>query len=102
MDILKNITDSLDSHITEAGFEGANIVIYTDNAKFFKEGESKIKEIVDRIKKRVELRADEKILMDKEEAEAEIRKIVPEEAEITEVIFDVQRSIVVIEANKPG
>ncbi len=102
MDILKNITDSLDSNITEAGFEGANIVIYTDNAKFFKEGESKIKEIVDRIKKRVELRADEKILMDKEKAEEEIRKIVPEEAEITEVIFDVQRSIVIIEAKKPG
>ncbi len=102
MDILKNITDSLDSNITEASFEGANIVIYTDNAKFFREGESKIKEIVDRIKKRVELRADEKILLDKEKAEAEIRKIIPEEAEITELIFDVQRSIVIIEAKKPG
>src|SRR4030042_5742345 len=100
MDILKQITEQLHEHITDASFEGANIVLYTDNAKFFREGESKIKEIVDRIKKRGELRADEKILMDKEKAEAEIRKIVPEEAEITDVIFDVQRSIVVIEAKK--
>ncbi len=102
MDILKNITDQLHGDITEASFEGANIVLYTDNMKFFKEGESKIKEIVDQIKKRIELRADQKILLEKEKADEEIRKIVPQEAEITEIIFDVQRSIVVIEAKKPG
>ena len=45
MDILKNITSKLEGKITEAGFEGANIVLYTDNEKFFKEGEGKIKEI---------------------------------------------------------
>ncbi len=102
MDILKQITDQLHESITDASFEGANIVLYTDNAKFFKEGEVKIKKIVDQIKKRVELRADEKILMDKEKTEAEIKKIVPPEAEITDIIFDVQRSIVIIEAKKPG
>ena len=64
MDILKQITEQLHESITDATFEGANIVLYTDNAKFFKEGESKIKGIVDQIKKRIELRADEKILMD--------------------------------------
>jgi hypothetical protein len=102
MDILKQITDQLHEGVTDAGFEGANIVIYTDNAKFFREGEAKIKEIVDQIKKRVELRADQKILMDQEKTEKEIRRIVPSEAEITNVIFDVQRSIVIIEAKKPG
>ncbi len=102
MDILKQITDQLHENITDASFEGANIVLYTDNARFFREGEAKIKEIVDQIKKRVELRADEKILMDKENTEKEIRKIVPKEAEITEIIFDTQRSIVIIEAKKPG
>jgi uncharacterized protein len=102
MDILKQIKEQLHESITDASFEGANIVLYTDNAKFFKEGESKIKAIVDQVKKRIELRADEKILMKPEETEAEIKKIVPVEAEITNVIFDVQRSIVVIEAKKPG
>jgi predicted metal-dependent RNase len=52
MDILKNVTEELAEFITEANFEGANIVLYTDNEKFFKEGEGKIKEIVNRIKKR--------------------------------------------------
>lgn len=102
MDILKNITDQLEGKIVEANFEGANIVLYTDNERFFKEGEGKIKEIVSLIKKRIELRSDSKILPSKEKAEAQIRKIIPEEAEITNIIFDVNRSIVVIEAKKPG
>ncbi|MDO8623582.1 MAG: beta-CASP ribonuclease aCPSF1 [archaeon] len=102
MDILKNITDELGSYITEASFEGANIVLYTNNEKFFKEGEVKIKEIVNKIKKRIELRADQKILQKEEDVEKEIRRIVPEEADLTNIIFDVQRSIVIIEAKKPG
>jgi hypothetical protein len=102
MDILKNVKDQLSEKITEANFEGANIVLYTNNENFFREGESKIKAIVEQIKKRIELRADSKILPDKETAEAEIKRIVPKEAEITEIIFDFHRSIVVIEAKKPG
>ncbi len=102
MDILKQITDQLHENVTDASFEGANIVLYTDNAKFFREGETKIKEIVDQIKKRVELRADQKVLLSQEATEKEIRKIIPADAEITEIIFDIQRSIVVIEAKKPG
>ena len=102
MDILKNITDQLHGDITEASFEGANIVLYTTNAKFFREGESTIKGIVDQVKKRIELRADQKILMEQEKTEAEIRKIIPLEAEITNILYDIQRSIVVIEAKKPG
>lgn len=101
VDILKHITERLHS-VTEANFEGANIVLYTDNEKFFKEGGSKVKELVDEIKKRIELRADEKILHDQEKTKEEIKKIVPEEAEVTEIIFDAHRSIVVIEAKRPG
>ena len=102
MDILKSIKERLHGDVTEATFEGANIVLYTSNEKFFKEGEGKIKEIVSEIKKRIELRADQKILPDKEEAEKKIREIVPEDAEITELLFDSYRSIVLIEAKKPG
>ncbi len=101
-DILKHITDKLKSNITEANFEGANIVLYTDNERFFKEGESRIKEIVDELKKRIELRMDTKALPDKEEAEKKIKEIVPKDANITNIIFDFHRSRVIIEAKKPG
>jgi len=102
MDILKTITEQLPGVISEATFEGANIVVYTDNAKFFNEGDIQIKKIVDQLKKRIELRGDQKILKSEEEAEKIIRATVPEEAEITNIIFDVQRSVVIIEAKKPG
>lgn len=102
MNFLKNITEQLHGNITEANFEGANIVLYTNNENFFKDDKGKIREIVNEIKKRIELRADQKILMKQEEVEAEIKKIVPEEAEVTNIIFDFHRSIVIIEAKKPG
>jgi hypothetical protein len=102
MDILKNIKEQLHGNITEANFEGANIVLYTNNQNFFNNDEGKIRGIVNEIKKRVELRADQKILLKQEEVEAEIKKIVPAEAEITNIIFDFHRSIILIEAKKPG
>ena len=101
-DILKHITEKLRGNITEANFEGANIVLYTNNEKFFKEGESQIKELVDELKKRIELRADQKILLSEEKTKEEITKIVPKEAEITNIIIDFHRSIVIIEAKRPG
>src|SRR3989344_7832713 len=99
MDILKDILKELPSKdIDTANFEAANIVLYTSNKDFFLSGEEKIRKVVDRIKKRIELRASENILMNQEKTDIFIRGIVPAEAEITSVIFDVQRSIAVIEA----
>ncbi len=102
MEILNNIKEKLHGKVKEANFEGANIVLYTDNENFFREGEPKIKEIVDEIKKRIELRADTKILPDETTTEKQIRDIVPKDAEIEEVLFEKHRSIVVIQAKKPG
>ena len=102
-DILKDIIKELPkSTISSANFEGANIVLYTDSPNFFQEGESQIKEIVNKIKKRIELRAEDKLLESQEKTEKIIREVIPVEAEITQILFDVQRSIVVIESKKPG
>jgi KH/beta-lactamase-domain protein len=102
-DILKTIEDKLPRGVVSSTiFEGANIVIYTNDASFFKNGDSSIKDIVNTIKKRVELRSDKSLLKSQEETEKKIREIIPDEAEITRVIFDPQRSIVIIETRKPG
>ncbi|MBS3089052.1 beta-CASP ribonuclease aCPSF1 [Candidatus Pacearchaeota archaeon] len=102
-DILKTIKEELPGiRITDAIFEGANIVLYTADKEFFKEGENKIKEIVSKLKKRIELRADQSILFSEAETEKTIRALVPEEAEIVSIIFDIQRSYLIIEAKKPG
>ncbi len=102
-DILKTIEGELPKGVVSSTiFEGANIVVYTSDVSFLREGDSDIKEAVNKVKKRIELRGEKDILMDKENAEKEIRTIVPEDGEIENVIFDIQRSIVVIEAKRPG
>src|SRR3989338_9400504 len=101
-DILKTIKEELPGKITDAVFEGANIVLYTEDKDFIKNGDEYIKEVVSKIKKRIELRADKKILASEEETEKTIKALAPEEAGIVNIIFDIQRSSVIIEAKKPG
>jgi len=102
-DILKDIQAELPKGtITSANFEAANIVLYTEDMDFFRDNNGKIKELVNKFKKRIELRADEKLLKSEEDTKKIIKETIPEEAEITEILFDAQRSIVVIEAKKPG
>src|SRR3990167_4956315 len=102
-DIIKEILKDLpDNKISEANFEAANIVLYTKDKDFFLNNNGLIKRVVDSIKKRVELRPDPSITMDMEKAEKEIKKLIPEEAGIDNIIFDPQRSRVIIETEKPG
>ncbi len=103
MDIIKEILKRLpENKISQALFEGANIVLYTKDKNFFLDNKGMIKEIVNEIKKRVELRPDPAIVMEVEEAEKRIKDILPEEAGISNILFDQQRSRVIIEAEKPG
>ncbi|MBI2655765.1 beta-CASP ribonuclease aCPSF1 [Candidatus Woesearchaeota archaeon] len=102
-DIVKEIMKNLpESKISDVNFEGANIVLYTKDNDFFLNNNGIIKRVVDSIKKRVELRPDPSITMDMEKAEKIIRSLIPEEAGVDQVIFDPQRSRVIVEADKPG
>ncbi len=102
-EIIKEILEFMPADdISDAGFEGANIVLYTKNKRFFLDSHSAIRKAVGHVKKRIEVRPDPSICMPREEAEAELKRIIPDEAGIDQVIFDDQRSIVIIEAEKPG
>ena len=101
-DILKDVQKELPKVISSANFEGANIVLYTDDMDFFKDNGGKIRELVGKFKKRIELRADSKLLKDEEETKKIIKETVPEDAEVTNILFYPQRVIVVIEAKRPG
>jgi KH/beta-lactamase-domain protein len=104
VEILKEVLNDIPekTKICDSGFEGANIVLYTKDRSFFLEGNDIIRGIVNRIKKRVELRMSPSELMEEEKTEEEIKKILPKEAGEPNIIFDPQRSIVIIEAEKPG
>ncbi|MBS1266647.1 MAG: Ribonuclease J [Candidatus Woesearchaeota archaeon] len=102
-DILKEVLGKLPkTKISDAGFEGANIVLYTKDKDFFLNNKGLIKEIVNDIKKRIELRPDPSITLELEKAEQVIKQVLPKEAGVEKIQFDPQRSCVIIEAEKPG
>jgi len=103
-EIIEEIKKEIPSkyNITDTYFEGANIILYTKNKEFFLDSKNIIKKVVDKIKKRVELRPDPSLCLDMEKTEAAIRKLIPNDAGLHNVIFDPQRSVVVIETEKPG
>ncbi|MEM4396211.1 MAG: beta-CASP ribonuclease aCPSF1 [Candidatus Woesearchaeota archaeon] len=88
--------------ISNATYEGANIVLYTNDKSFLKNSEEEIKKVVDIFKKRIELRGDKSILMSVDKAKEKILELIPTEANIGEIKFDFDRSLVIIEAEKPG
>ncbi|MBI4983162.1 beta-CASP ribonuclease aCPSF1 [Candidatus Woesearchaeota archaeon] len=102
-DILKEIIKILpEDKISDAAFEGANIVLYTKDKNYFLDNNGTVKAAVQQFKKRIELRPDPLLCLELEKAEKEIKKIIPEEAGIQELIFDPPRSLVYIHADKPG
>jgi hypothetical protein len=88
--------------LTEVCYEGCEIILYTKSKEFFRTCTPLIKRIVDRIKKRIEVRADQKILLGQDETEDFIKNIVPKEAGIRDIYFEPEFAKVVIHAEKPG
>ncbi|HLD79774.1 MAG TPA: beta-CASP ribonuclease aCPSF1 [Candidatus Nanoarchaeia archaeon] len=102
-DILKEIIKVLpEGKISDAAFEGANIVLYTKDKDYFINNEGTIRDAVKEFRKRIELRADPTLCVEPEAAKKLIQKIIPEEAGAQEFIFDPPRSMVIIHATKPG
>lgn len=102
-DIIKEVYKIISQRdVEDVAFEGANIVLYTKDRDFFLNDRGLVRKTVNSIKKRVELRPDPSLCIDQERAEELIREIVDDEAKIDQIIFDPQRSQVIIEAEKPG
>lgn len=104
MSILRELQKKLpkNAKISEVKFEGSGIIIYTKSKSFFLNNEKFVKDIVNELKKRVEIRPDLSITMDKERAKEFILKTVPKEANIEAIYFEPEMGKVVIEAKKPG
>lgn len=100
--ILNEIKKELpEDKIATIEFEGANIVVYTNSKEFLFEGKSTIREIVGKFKKRIELRADNTLLLDIEEAKEKIKKLLPDVSQF-EFKFDTARSLLILEVDNVG
>lgn len=102
MEILEKIKEILPKSVSRIEFEGAEIIIYTKDLDFFKNSEKIIKEVVQQVKKRIEVRPDKSLLLPEDEVRKKILEIVPKEAEIKDIVFEKERSIVNIYAKRTG
>ena len=91
-----------DAEITRIEFEGPRLAIYVKNVALLAEQNYVVTEIVNLLHKRIVVRSDQSIRLPEREAEVNIRKILPTEAEVESVNFDPSLGEVVIEAKKPG
>lgn len=102
-DIIKEVLKIVPAEkIADSAFEGANIVLYTNDKAFFLDHQSIVRQAVSEFKKRIEVRPHPSLCLEPEKAEKRIRELIPEEAGIQDCLFDPPRSIVIINAEKPG
>ena len=88
--------------VSDVEFEGALIVIYTKDPDKFAAKEDLIKQLAKMLQKRIAIRPDQSVITDTDAAEKKIYKIIPKEAEITNIYFLPEVGEVTIEAIKPG
>ncbi len=98
--ILNNIPPQ--AEVTRIEYEGPALAVYTKKPEVLVEQSHIIADIVKMIRKRIVVRSDPSIRSKERETERTIKKIVSEEAEITNINFDPSLGEVIIEAKKPG
>ena len=88
--------------ISTVEFEGPEIAIYSKAPKILLDDGDRIKALARKMRKRIVVRSAPEVRLTHEEAEKTVRELVPEEAMITSIDFDISRGEVIIEAQKPG
>ncbi|HJJ55133.1 MAG TPA: KH domain-containing protein, partial [Methanocorpusculum sp.] len=86
--------------VTDVEYEGPEMVIYTDNPEKFAAEQDLIKTLARNLRKRIVVRPNR--LGDTEIAYDMVKKVVPENAGITDIFFDTDTGEMLIEAEKPG
>jgi len=103
VEIIEKVRDRLPKEaVSRIELEGSEIIVYTKNEEFFRSHEQTVKEVVNELKKRIEIRPESNLTLDQEATKAKIKEIVPEDAKINEIYFEPERSLVIIAAEKPG
>lgn len=90
------------AQVSQVVFEGPFVVLYSLNPTVLMENGDTIKNLAKALRKRIVVRSDTSVRREKEEARARIMEIVPENADITNILFDDELGEVMIEAKKPG
>lgn len=88
--------------ISDVEFEGALLVIYTKHPDKFADLGEDVRRLAKQLQKRIIVRPDPSVLPPIEEAEKKIRKLLPEEVELSNIYWEPDIGEVTIEVAKPG
>jgi KH/beta-lactamase-domain protein len=88
--------------VTDIELEGPHVVLYTKQLDAFLSGGDLLRQVAQRLHRRVLVRSDPATLMEAKEAEKQIRTLIPPEAEISQLFFEPETGEVTIEAANPG
>jgi KH/beta-lactamase-domain protein len=88
--------------VSEVTYEGPELVIYTRDPKAFASDGDLVRRLASKLRKRITVRPDPDVLTPPSTAEDEIRDLVPEDAEISDIQFLPDTGEVVISATQPG
>jgi len=103
LEIIERVKSLLPAEaISRVELEGSEIIAYTKDRDFFVKHETSVREIVGQIKKRIEVRPEAAICMDQQATKKKIMEMVPPEANVKDIYFEEERSLVIIAAEKPG
>lgn len=84
--ILQNLPK--ECSLTKIEYEGPRIALYSNNPKFLLENNQILSNIVNLVKKRIILRIDESIRKSESEGTKIIKKLLPKESGVSDILFD--------------
>jgi KH/beta-lactamase-domain protein len=88
--------------VSDVTYEGPELVIYTRDPKEFASDGELVRRLASKLRKRITVRPDPDVLTPPETAEAEIRSLVPDDADISDITFLADTGEVVVSATHPG
>lgn len=96
------VENAPEGKVTKVDVEGPKVILYTDDIKYFVDNNKEVRNLATLLKKRIILRSNPDERTDPGQADDEIRKIIPDEANIASLAFDPHLGEVWIEAEKLG
>ena len=87
---------------TDIKVEASNVVLYTPNVEIFTENNDLIRNLAQKVRKRIVIKADPSVRKPIVSAKQKLSEIIPEDAGVVEIKFDEVNGDVIIEATNPG
>ena len=107
-DVIKEVKvaakEIIPSHISisKIAVESSNVILYTKDTDFISGNNDSVRTLAQKVRKRIIVRADSSARSPIISAKPKISDIIPEEAEVQDIIFDEVNGDVIIEAINPG